>query len=202
MPLFIDIHRHIEGLTSEGIAHAHAADLGTQAKYGVNILQYWYDEKDGQVFCLIEAPSKNAQRAICGVSTLSRFTQLPRTVAVMILATAGTTDVVISLFAVVVTDPEIAVQVIQRSPAFPAGVRRRWQQRVASRVGVRAVVHLPSGSENATCVLQQLRRQDRFDEHDVRADAIRTLDCGGPRVGRENDDWHCRRRRLPPELTA
>jgi hypothetical protein len=64
MPLFMDIHKHIEGLTSDGVAHAHAADLKTQAKYGVNILQYWYNEKDGQVFCLIEAPSKEAAAAV------------------------------------------------------------------------------------------------------------------------------------------
>src|SRR5678816_2870180 len=33
MPLFIDIHNHIEGLTAEAVPQAHAADLQTQKKY-------------------------------------------------------------------------------------------------------------------------------------------------------------------------
>ena len=60
MPLYMDIHQHVEGLTAEAVAGAHAADLKTQQKYGVEYLQYWFDEGTGNVFCLIEAPSKEA----------------------------------------------------------------------------------------------------------------------------------------------
>jgi hypothetical protein len=57
MPLFMDIHQHLpEGTTAEDVAGAHAADLKTQDKYGVKYLRYWVDEKDGKVFCLVEAP--------------------------------------------------------------------------------------------------------------------------------------------------
>jgi len=58
--IFMDIHHHVEGLTAEAVAGAHAKDLETQAKYGAKFLNYWFDESTGKVFCLIEAPSKEA----------------------------------------------------------------------------------------------------------------------------------------------
>jgi hypothetical protein len=64
MPLFMDIHTHIEGLTEEAVAQAHEADLKTQGKYGAKYLRYWFDEGSGKVFCLIEAPSKEAANAV------------------------------------------------------------------------------------------------------------------------------------------
>jgi hypothetical protein len=64
MPLFIDVHHHVEGLTADAVAHAHQADLKTQEKYDVKYLRYWYDEGSGKVFCLVEAPSKDAAIAV------------------------------------------------------------------------------------------------------------------------------------------
>lgn len=56
MPLFMDVHHKVDGLTAEAVAQAHAADLKTQEEYGVNYKQYWFDEGSGKVFCLVEAP--------------------------------------------------------------------------------------------------------------------------------------------------
>jgi hypothetical protein len=64
VPLFLDIHHHIDGLTAEAVAGAHQADLNTQGKYGVKYLRYWFDEGSGKVFCLIEAPNKEAAIAV------------------------------------------------------------------------------------------------------------------------------------------
>jgi hypothetical protein len=64
MPLFMDTHGHIEGLTADAVAQAHAADLNTQEKYGVKYLRYWFDENSGKVFCLVEAPNKEAAIAV------------------------------------------------------------------------------------------------------------------------------------------
>lgn len=64
MPLYMDIHHHIEGLTADAVAHAHEADLNTQAAHGVKYLRYWFDEGAGKVFCLIEAPNKEAAIAV------------------------------------------------------------------------------------------------------------------------------------------
>ena len=64
MPLFMDEHHHVDGLTAEAVAGAHQRDLETQGKYGVNYLKYWYDEGSGKVFCLVEAPNKEAAAAV------------------------------------------------------------------------------------------------------------------------------------------
>ncbi|MCO8265626.1 DUF4242 domain-containing protein [Haloferax sp. AB510] len=59
MPLYMDVHRNVEG-SAKDVAEAHRADLETQDKYGVNYKHYWVDETDGAVFCLFEAPNKEA----------------------------------------------------------------------------------------------------------------------------------------------
>ena len=64
MPLFIDVHNHVEGLTEDAVAQAHQADLEHQEKHGVNYLRYWFDEQSGKVFCLVEAPTKEAAIAV------------------------------------------------------------------------------------------------------------------------------------------
>jgi hypothetical protein len=60
----MDIHHHVEGLTADAVGQAHQADLNTQQKYGVKYLRYWFDEGTGKVFCLIEAPNREAAIAV------------------------------------------------------------------------------------------------------------------------------------------
>jgi hypothetical protein len=64
MPLFMDIHKGVEGLTAEAVAGAHGKDLEVQEKHGVKYLHYWFNEEDGAVFCLCEAPNKEAAEAV------------------------------------------------------------------------------------------------------------------------------------------
>jgi len=64
MPLYMDVHRNVTGLTAEAVAGAHARDLETQGKYGVNYLKYWFNEGERRVYCLVEAPSKEAAEAV------------------------------------------------------------------------------------------------------------------------------------------
>jgi len=56
MALFMDMHELDGGVTVEDVANAHAADVRTQHKYGVEYLRYWVDEQQGKIFCLVEAP--------------------------------------------------------------------------------------------------------------------------------------------------
>jgi hypothetical protein len=56
----MDIHKGVDGLTADAVIEAHKKDLETQGKHGVNYLKYWYNEDEGAVFCLFEAPSKEA----------------------------------------------------------------------------------------------------------------------------------------------
>jgi hypothetical protein len=51
-------------LTEDTVAHAHEADLKIQEKYGVKYLRSWFDDVNGKVFCLVEAPSKVAAIAV------------------------------------------------------------------------------------------------------------------------------------------
>ena len=60
MPLYMDIHNLAEGTTHEDVAKAHAKDMETQRKYGVEYTKYWVNEKAGKVFCLAHAPSAEA----------------------------------------------------------------------------------------------------------------------------------------------
>jgi hypothetical protein len=60
LSLFLDIHQHVPGLTKKAVAEAHAKDLEIQGRYNVKYLKYWYDVKSGKIFCLVEAPNKEA----------------------------------------------------------------------------------------------------------------------------------------------
>jgi hypothetical protein len=64
MPLYIDVHKKLEGLTAEAVREAHAKDLAIQDKYEVKFEKYWYDENTGMIFCFAEAPSKEAMAAV------------------------------------------------------------------------------------------------------------------------------------------
>lgn len=64
MPLFMDIHNHVPGLTAKAVAQAHKKDLEVQKKHGVKYLRYWFDVNSGKVFCLASAPNKEAAMAV------------------------------------------------------------------------------------------------------------------------------------------
>jgi hypothetical protein len=57
--LYLDVHEMGAGkVKAADVAAAHQKDLAVQKKYGVNLLNYWVDEKTGVIMCLAEA--KNA----------------------------------------------------------------------------------------------------------------------------------------------
>ncbi len=64
MPLFMDTHNISGGVKAADVAGAHAADLKTQEKYGVNYLRYWVDEEAGKIFCLVDAPDAEAANRV------------------------------------------------------------------------------------------------------------------------------------------
>jgi hypothetical protein len=64
MPTFMDVHTMEGGVSAADVAGAHQADLATQAKYGVNYLRYWVDEKAGKVFCLVDAPDAESAATV------------------------------------------------------------------------------------------------------------------------------------------
>jgi hypothetical protein len=64
MPLFMDVHSLGDGVAMGDVAKAHAADLATQDVHGVSYLRYWVDERRGQIFCLVEAPTPEAAHTV------------------------------------------------------------------------------------------------------------------------------------------
>jgi hypothetical protein len=59
MPLYMDKH-DIPGVKADDVAKAHEADVRVGGKYGVDYQKYWVDEEGGHVFCLVDAPDKEA----------------------------------------------------------------------------------------------------------------------------------------------
>lgn len=64
MPLYMDIHKHIDGLTPEAAADAHMKDLAAQGEHDVEYLHYWVGKEDGTIFCLVRAPNKEAANRV------------------------------------------------------------------------------------------------------------------------------------------
>lgn len=64
MPLYMDTHKHVKGVTAAAVADAHAKDLKVQGKYGVDYKHYWVDEKNEMVYCLVEAPNPEAAHRV------------------------------------------------------------------------------------------------------------------------------------------
>ena len=68
MPLSINHHKGVEGLTADAVADAHRKDVEIQKEYGVAYHRYWFNEDTGEVFCLVEARTKRR---------LKQFTERP-----------------------------------------------------------------------------------------------------------------------------
>ena len=64
MALFMDMHNLDGGVTAADVANAHAADVAAQDAHGVNYLRYWVDEKQGKIFCLVDAPDAEAANTV------------------------------------------------------------------------------------------------------------------------------------------
>jgi AraC-like DNA-binding protein len=59
MPIFMDVHI-VPGVKAKDVAEAHRKDLLHQAGHECKCMTYWIDEERENIFCLIEAPHKQA----------------------------------------------------------------------------------------------------------------------------------------------
>lgn len=59
MPIYMDIHM-VPGVKAKDVAEAHRKDLFQQDTHSCKCMTYWIDEERENIFCLIEAPSKEA----------------------------------------------------------------------------------------------------------------------------------------------
>ena len=63
MPLYMDEH-DLPGVKAADVVGAHEADVKVQAQHGVTYKHYWVDEAAGKVFCLVEAPDREAANRV------------------------------------------------------------------------------------------------------------------------------------------
>lgn len=59
----MDYHK-FSTVTIEDVKNAHLADEQVQEKYGVTYRQFWVNEKEGAVFCLMEGPDRESCEAV------------------------------------------------------------------------------------------------------------------------------------------
>src|SRR5262245_29029010 len=59
MPIYMDVHI-VPGVRAKDVAEAHRKDLLQQEEYQCKCMTYWIDELRETIFCLIEAPNKQA----------------------------------------------------------------------------------------------------------------------------------------------
>ena len=60
MPLYMDLHKGVKGLMKEEVEQGHLMDLEVQDKHGVKYHKFLVNEEAGNIFCLVEGPSKEA----------------------------------------------------------------------------------------------------------------------------------------------
>jgi len=63
MAIFMDRH-DLAGTTAADVAEAHRKDLDIQDQYGVKFLTYWFDQRRGTAFCLMEAPDMETAQCV------------------------------------------------------------------------------------------------------------------------------------------
>ena len=59
MPLYMDVHI-VPGVKARDVAEAHRKDILVQEEHECKCMTYWIDEERENIFCLIEAPNKDA----------------------------------------------------------------------------------------------------------------------------------------------
>ncbi len=59
MPIYMDVHI-VPGVKAKDVATAHKKDLLRQQEFGCTAMTYWVDEERETIFCLIDAPDKDA----------------------------------------------------------------------------------------------------------------------------------------------
>lgn len=60
MPRFMDVHKGMKGITQAQLDEAHRADEAIQGAEKVRFVQAWADPKSGRIFCLSDAPNREA----------------------------------------------------------------------------------------------------------------------------------------------
>ncbi|MFR9675583.1 SCO4226 family nickel-binding protein [Streptomyces sp. TR06-5] len=64
MARFMDVHEGMKGITADQLREAHQADLAIEGEENVHFERAWADPDAGVVYCLSEAPSREAVQRV------------------------------------------------------------------------------------------------------------------------------------------
>ena len=64
MPIYLDRHEDLGGISAVELAAAHMRDLAVQDQYGVKYLTYWFDHNKQKAWCLVDAPSAEVAASV------------------------------------------------------------------------------------------------------------------------------------------
>ncbi len=64
MPQYMDVHTQMKGITKQQLEEAHRADAKLEKAEKVHFIKAWADPKSGRVFCLSEAPNREAVQRV------------------------------------------------------------------------------------------------------------------------------------------
>ena len=64
MPRFMDVHEGLRGITADELREARQADLALEGEENVHFERAWADPEAGVVYCLSEAPSREAVQRV------------------------------------------------------------------------------------------------------------------------------------------
>jgi hypothetical protein len=60
MSLFIDVHKGVQGLQASRLEEEVRKGSAVAERYGVQLRNLWFNELEGTIVCLCEAPSRDA----------------------------------------------------------------------------------------------------------------------------------------------
>jgi hypothetical protein len=63
MPLYMDVH-NVPGVKYDDVVEAHKKDIEHQDEHGVEYRQFFVDEVNGKIYCLVEAPDPEAANKV------------------------------------------------------------------------------------------------------------------------------------------
>ena len=137
MPIYMDVHI-VPGVKARDVAEAHRKDLLVQAEHECKCITYWIDEERENIFCLIEAPSKDAVNEMHGRAhglIPNRIIEVSRDLVGSFLGRiydpvdAETTEDGLKVF----KDPSFRILLITRA-ADPALLKNKFGEATANRL--------------------------------------------------------------------
>jgi class 3 adenylate cyclase len=196
-------------ITAAALADAHKRDVEIQANYGVRYISYWFDPQMQHVFCLVEAPNKDAAEAVHRDAhglLASKIMEVDPGVVEQFLggieeAPVGEPRVASGLRTILVTDIEgstelvqrlgddVAIRIIREHEGIIGDCLRKANGRMVKGLGDGVLASFESIVRALDCTLDI---QERFDERNESSDQPIRLRVGlsaGEPVS-ENDDLY------------